>query len=152
MQPLVTPPEILSVYSFDFPFFFGGSLGLFSISLALLIILTVIIPIVVRSRETSGLICATLLKYGIGLAVVLSLFGGYYYQDFQRAAFADALAQTIAERSIPEIGHADSHGNVIVSMGGVAYRVPGSVLHDLRDRLFQPRHIKFDVPELIKSP
>lgn len=151
MQQSVTPAEILSVYTFDPAFFFGGAAAFFFIALFLLIALAVIVPFVVRSRPTSDAIGSVLVRKGIAAVIVLSVVGGYFYQDFQRRSFADALANVPPEHGVTDIGAADIHGNITMNIGKNSYRVPGAAAYALRDKIFKPRHIVFDVPEMIQK-
>ena len=126
-------------------------MAFFSGALVLLIILAIIVPFVVRSREKSDAICAALVRKGVVAVVVLALAGGYFYQDYQRRRLAEALSKVPPSHGVTDIGSTDIHGNVTMNIGENSYRAPASVVFNLRDKVFKPRNIVFDVPEAIQK-
>lgn len=151
MTALITPEEILAVYTFDFPSFLAGFIASFCIALAIIIVITIIIPIVVRDRSAASTICTGIFKGGFILSLALAVAAGYFHQEFGRAAFADALIQALTTRLPTKLSEPDKSQNVIVTIGGKPFKVPGAVLYDLNIRLFEPRGIKVKLPKLVKD-
>jgi len=147
MQPLVTPLEILSIYTFDFFYFFSGTVAFMAFSFAVLLVLTIVIPIVVRSRDISQWICSFIVSKLVFVAIALSFAAGYFYQEYQRQRFADALAQALAARQKIEISLPDSQANDRLTVNSAVFRVPHSTVSDLNTRLMEPRKIPFEIPK-----
>lgn len=143
MSPLVTPDEILSIYQFDFGYFYGFALASFAAGIVGLLAILFVVCMAIQDEAKVKKIGGMLTRKGVVAVVALALIGAFFYQNWQRHEFADSLAQGVANQETVYCGLPDSNGHTLVQVSGEHFRVPDSKIVRLQEELLAPRKIPF---------